>query len=766
MKTQKKVACVVILLVGAALVSVAARAGELDPEFIRRMKPVDSTLLSGLWVFKDQYSAHANDVLKLFRIHDELYGVLEGKDATFVLRGKTKGKTVEFIFGPMTISGLNPTQPMTDDQKRFILSRATTKASFKHFWRDDALRMHGTTIPWTYNPSTKKISHGLDYDRVLIQTHDFRKPVPNLNGRWYFSPTTYMILWSRLGIVRGEMNYQGGVRIIVGYVECKETNEITYPFSPCSLVLYEFMKNANSYKAPDPNTHKLLVIKHEYKISADYTFLKGRRALMDVGHDTTTKRLTHIKFHKWQDLIVKEKDAFLPLKTIAILPLKKEYEVNYRTGFKTKFEGLEGTLQIRGRLYPSLKDDEKQQLTKVRVYSNRDPKGIWVELKEPTKDSKELWSLRAVQVGTKKKSGVLRVEYGDRVFVTQDVEDEKSVSHKDFAWFSGGGSQSYGPAITPAWRIPQSKDEYDEIADNYTMLFSADDVLQDPATWANDRHKRMLLNPKHLTAEEVLYKYWSNIKDATKAEGIPAPLLGAILLQNMRSMNFFDIRLEGKSIGISQTPYYMAQKVARLHGIKTLGIQKGTSISEDRAKKMLYNAYKSVYIAAAHIRVLADTAITVLRNKGRDYRYFNYRYFRGKESVDEKMRGIAGVIGYNVDQWQMNGTPETVSPSGEGYELGIVVALEDIYRHLDNKGDLNSSITKTPRNYVEAVLSGGAMIEPSDANKPYRWFKAGDVIPNFYPSKVGVQKSVPSAIESEEPADTTPPKPPTGLRIE
>ena len=186
----------------------------------------------------------------------------------------------------------------------------------------------------------------------------------------------------------------------------------------------------------------------------------------------------------------------------------------------------------------------------------------------------------------------------------------------------------------------------------------------------------------------------------------------------------------------------MVQKVAMVHGIQTLGLAPGTVLSDERARTMLYDGRKSVYIAAAHIRALADAAIAVLQAEGSTSRNnFNYRYFFGKTALDDRMKATAMVIGYNLDQWQMTGKPKTRFHSDRGYEQGIGIALEDIWDHLGPGKTLKKSITETPRNYVETVDTLG--IPVPDAQRPYRWFRPGDIIPNFYASKSSVTKKEP-----------------------
>jgi len=261
--------------------------------------------------------------------------------------------------------------------------------------------------------------------------------------------------------------------------------------------------------------------------------------------------------------------------------------------------------------------------------------------------------------------------------------------------------------------------------------------------WAN------LGNSNYATAEQVIVQLWEKIVSVSKIEKVPPTLVAAILLQNMRSMNYFDIEFDGgvfagKSIGISQTPYYILQKIARDYGIQSLQWPKGTELSEARSKEILFDAELNPAVAAAHVKMLTEAANKWVKQstasetmKKRLMDLFDIDYFNGKSVLDFRMKEIAATVGYNVDQWQMVGTPEALPVDiSSGYRRGIVVALEDIYNSLDQYGQLRPELYLTPRNYVEDVAFPGAVLEivsPSDRLKPYRWFKAGDIIPNFYP---------------------------------
>src|SRR5205823_24204 len=86
---------------------------------------------------------------------------------------------------------------------------------------------------------------------------------------------------------------------------------------------------------------------------------------------------------------------------------------------------------------------------------------------------------------------------------------------------------------------------------------------------------------------------WAQIKAAATRNKIPPSLLGAILLQQMRAMNYEDLMYDGEfyigpllkeggdTVGISQTPVYIVQRLARETGLPglRLGIGKGTTLT-------------------------------------------------------------------------------------------------------------------------------------------------------------------------------------------
>ena len=102
-----------LLAAGSQLAAAQNPAGDLVPA-----GDVD---LSGLWEFTDSFSDFQGDTLKLFHAGDQLFGIIEKGDYDHILRGTVQGSTVQFELAPTDITGLNPTEPMSDDEMREIM---------------------------------------------------------------------------------------------------------------------------------------------------------------------------------------------------------------------------------------------------------------------------------------------------------------------------------------------------------------------------------------------------------------------------------------------------------------------------------------------------------------------------------------------------------------------------------------------------------------------------------------------------------------------
>jgi hypothetical protein len=251
-----------------------------------------------------------------------------------------------------------------------------------------------------------------------------------------------------------------------------------------------------------------------------------------------------------------------------------------------------------------------------------------------------------------------------------------------------------------------------------------------------------LQDAEYLSAEGIILKLWPTIQLAAQLENVPVSLVAAVLLQNMRSMNYDDLMGDwnvGKSIGISQTPYYIVQKVAKLHGIVGVGIGKGTDLEKDMAIFLLNNPSDSVYIAAAHVRTVFDRAYehfnTMGNNAGVDLlkKFFNINLITNQGDLSEDEKAVYSSIGMNMDQWQLDGLPEYPYPDLSGpYTRGIFVAAQDIRRNLNSLGVLSSDLLKLPRLYIEEVTYGPLVPECNVEDKEYICFRAGDMIPNFF----------------------------------
>lgn len=439
----------------------------------------------------------------------------------------------------------------------------------------------------------------------------------------------------------------------------------------------------------------------------------------------------------------------LKLSKIRIFPLKENYEVYYRIGHKYKMLSpdawgnlLEGTFRIRAETETG--NPNKVDTTWVNVYSDADPKGIDIEVTETAVDSHLFWSREAISVVSDDKSQgmVLHVEYGDRIYVRQYEKD-----YADRAFVGGGGVRTFHPPISPAWRIPDSRAQYSTMALYMPGGFSIPSILSEPGP----DFAGILRDPQYPTPEEMIFLKWRLIQNAATIEGVPAPLLAAILLQNMRSMNWFDIvvdgapgQLVGKSIGISQTPFYILQKVAANHGITSLRIPPGTSLSDDAAVELLFDADKSIYVAAAHIRMLVNRAMAYIQGnfpKPHWPQYmagFDLNQIPARGEATQAQAETAAIIGYNLDQWQMNGRPDSMFYSGDRYEIGIILALKDVLKNINPDGSINFKLTQTPRLYVESVIDNCTQpfaewcLDVTEEMRAYRLFKAGDIVPNFH----------------------------------
>ncbi len=436
--------------------------------------------------------------------------------------------------------------------------------------------------------------------------------------------------------------------------------------------------------------------------------------------------------------------------------MNADHEFNIRTDTTVRLAGdpFGGTVtgMFRASAVPRMMGDPaRTAFIQGRLFSDADPQGLPVTLEESGVASDRYWSRQAFQLSAAgpSRGTTLRAGPGDRVYLTIGEGAD------DVAWVTGGGFGAYGVAKSPAWRVPISRAQYDAMRLLFPEMVTVTSLVSashsshctDPglclAAQTEPAFERMLRNPAYLMPEEVIVSRWSAIRRAAAAEGVPPDLVAALLLQNMRSMNWNDIAgdgrdylrtLTGKSVGISQTPYEIAQRVAARHGIVSLGIARGTVLSDDRTFALLFDADSSVGIAAAHLAYVADLGMRwARRNSAGAAPDFDLAAFGAAAGpVTPAQRTVAATLGHNVDQWSLTGAPPIVGvvPGTSPYQDAIVLALEDVRRNLRPGGALDPALAATPRVYIEAVDIGLV----HQRVQPYqRGFRAGDVTANHFP---------------------------------
>lgn len=465
----------------------------------------------------------------------------------------------------------------------------------------------------------------------------------------------------------------------------------------------------------------------------------------------------------------------------------REQTVNYRSRLAVatpKDDWLHQSLRGAFRIIAMQPSSDADAINTIRVTlsSDTDPNGIDLKLSETGPGSNRFRSDEAVTIDSMKPSGGahLRITPGDRIYLRYEGKI------RDVVWTTGGGyeGRGCGKASTPLWRIPDSKQQYMAMRKAWKPVSVVPVQLDKGSKWkklgtkfldtevfemrreyfrdTSVTLKNIFNDPQYKTAEEIILLKWRQIQAAAARENIPASLLGAILLQQMRAMNYEDLMYDGQfnvgpvtfdggdTIGISQTPYYIVQRLARDVGLPALGIVKGTTLTREQAVDLLFDPDPSIDIAAAHIRMLTDLAqkyLDALPAAHANVLKPNFDLARIKTAgeVTDDERNVAYVIGINEDQWQMDtAEPYEKSPSDDGYGKAVVVALEDIRRHLDASGRLKASITATPRTYAEDTY-------PDDSWKRgcYFGFKGGDMLPNVFPRDGLVNDRIKKEIEAK-----------------
>lgn len=442
-----------------------------------------------------------------------------------------------------------------------------------------------------------------------------------------------------------------------------------------------------------------------------------------------------------------------------IRPMTSGHEFNFRLGGSRTVASdafgsrVTGAFRVSG-VPRNMGDPAQVGFINARLYSDTDRQGLRIRLEETGAATDRFWSRQAFTVTKQPTAGTnLRVTAGDRVYLAYGDNVQ------DIVWTAAGGNGPCYVAMSPAWRVPISRAQYDTMRDLLPERLSVDRLLMPQGVRAGRLRgiERILADPAYLTAEEVIVTKWSIIQRAAAAERVPPAMLGAVLLQNMRSMNSNDIYWDGrdflrtwggKSVGISQTPYYIVDNVARNFGITSLGIVKGTVLSEDRIFRLLFDADSSIFVAAAHMRMVADNGLSWARsNSTATVAFWDLTAVGASGNVTDAERNVVSLVGYNMDQWgAISGRPESTAPSWEAseYERGIVTAFEDIRRHSAANGSLAAALQNTPRVYVEAVHNAAPTLHQG-VPRCYRGYNAGDIMSNVFPRDQGWSRRIPSS---------------------
>jgi hypothetical protein len=732
---------------------------QADESFVKALRPQGGDL-SGIWKFDDIEQNFKGKEILIFQAKDRLYGILEGNKTDHVLRGTVTNRKAVFEIAPMTIAGVEGDAPLDDDQKRKMLGRATIEYALEV--SADSKTLSGEAAVWTYSTGSDTVTHDKKVTAKLTRAEDFasRKTEFNLSGKWALSANTSMHLWHTGGMVRGELNLPN-TRRVFGYFKPTSPDPKVWP----DLRLFEFCETQADFDDPkvDPVTYARVVEKQEYVILADTNHLEGRRSFTRYGTNNDTKRFAYAELHGWQPLKPERKGT---LDSAQFLSMAGKDYVNFRLPGKNDHADC-GKIRIRA------KGPGSNPVTFVTVYSDTDHEG-WVVPLSPTNpgeyESEEPLVLR---YGAPSEEGVLRVTPGDRVRAKVPTHPLMN----DPVWVTGWGGDDPGDpeecraALAPLWRVPLTRQQYAGLLDKYVLwkpIENAGHVRHFTVLMLSGTPpeiQALLSDTNYMTPEEVIVAKWKTIELAAKKEKVPACLIAAVLLQNMRSMNMADLIWDGKldgtsvvfgkTVGISQTPYYVFQKIVKDRGIDYLDLPQGTALENGKAVELLFDADISVCVAAANIAMVSDRALKYYANanlgapaKAMYQKNFDLSIIRATGPVSEDERKVAGLVGMNVDQWQLEGAPEENTPGQSPYERGIVLALEDVRNNLDANGKIKPSLADVPRNYIEAIPAGdidnlidavSGLLEIAVDIMPdercHIGFKPGDMCPNFYPRK-------------------------------